>query len=80
MAIKVRAIAPGYFGTRRRVDDEFSVPEEQDVGSWMEPVSGLSALHGEVVEPVTAVTDTPEKSPQRKRGPGRHRKTDRPAE
>lgn len=38
MSIKVKAIAPGYYKGRRRIDDEFNVDKAEDVGAWMEKV------------------------------------------
>ena len=39
MSIRVRAKRPGFYqGARRRAGDTFTVPSEQELGTWMERV------------------------------------------
>lgn len=40
MTIKVKAIAPGFYGCLRDVGDEFNVFDEESLGNWMERLGG----------------------------------------
>lgn len=38
--LRVRATRRGYFGQERAVGDEFEIASKEQLGSWMEPISG----------------------------------------
>lgn len=61
MGFEVKALSPGYYGTRRRKGDTFTVAEEKDFSArWMERLP-------EKKEPVeTAKVEKPEKPKKQK--------------
>jgi len=38
--LRVRATQRGYFGQERAVGDEFEIASKEQLGSWMEQISG----------------------------------------
>lgn len=62
MSFVVKALSPGYYGTRRRKGDTFPVAEEEDFSArWMERVEQIAEVEQAEAKPKKVTKKTAKK-------------------